>query len=154
MPFGRYSEDIHRYSRIGCHYNTYSNTDIRGISTDHLPHRGRSSFMGIHYSSRLNPHLPSRPSRDGWLLDPFKLMSTYGGSEGSPKPSVFMGFSIINHPFWGTPMNGHPHMLTDFPHRILINHSPICRLIFGYDHHLWPPVAQSRIARIPVMILP
>ena len=28
-----------------------------------------------------------------------------------PKSSVLMGFSIINHPFWGTPIFGNTQML-------------------------------------------
>ena len=35
-----------------------------------------------------------------------------GGSEnsGTPKSSIWIGFSIINHPFWGTPIFGNTHM--------------------------------------------
>ncbi len=29
---------------------------------------------------------------------------------GPPKSSIFIGFSIINHPFWGTPIFGNTHM--------------------------------------------
>ena len=28
-----------------------------------------------------------------------------------PKSSIFIGFSIVNHPFWGTPIFGNTHML-------------------------------------------
>ena len=31
-----------------------------------------------------------------------------------PKSSIFIGFSIINHPFWGSPIFGNTH--TCFPH--------------------------------------
>ena len=30
-----------------------------------------------------------------------------------PKSSVLIGFSIINHPFWGTPIFGNTHTLID-----------------------------------------
>ena len=30
---------------------------------------------------------------------------------GTPKSSIFMGFSIINHPFWDTPILGNPHII-------------------------------------------
>ena len=30
---------------------------------------------------------------------------------GTPKSSILMGFSIINHPFWGTPIFGNTHIL-------------------------------------------
>ena len=31
-------------------------------------------------------------------------------NSGTPKSSISIGFSIINHPFWGTPFFGNPHM--------------------------------------------
>ena len=31
---------------------------------------------------------------------------------GTPKSSILNGFSIINHPFWGTTILGNPHMLS------------------------------------------
>ena len=31
---------------------------------------------------------------------------------GTPKSSILMGFSIINHPFWGTPIFGNPHIVS------------------------------------------
>ena len=30
---------------------------------------------------------------------------------GTPKSSILIGFSIINHPFWGTPIFGNTQML-------------------------------------------
>ena len=30
-----------------------------------------------------------------------------------PKSSILIGFSIINHPFWGTPIFGNTHLLED-----------------------------------------
>jgi len=29
---------------------------------------------------------------------------------GTPKISILIGFSTINHPFWGTPIFGNPHI--------------------------------------------
>ena len=31
-------------------------------------------------------------------------------NNGTPKSSILIGFSIINHPFWGTPIFGNIHM--------------------------------------------
>ena len=31
-------------------------------------------------------------------------------NKGTPKSSILIGFSIINHPFWGTPIFGNTHM--------------------------------------------
>ena len=33
-------------------------------------------------------------------------------NSGTPKSSILTGFSIINHPFWGTPIFGNIHMIT------------------------------------------
>ena len=33
---------------------------------------------------------------------------------GTPKSSILIGFSIINHPFWGTPIFGNTHILMGF----------------------------------------
>ena len=30
---------------------------------------------------------------------------------GAPKSYILMGFSLMNHPFWGTTIYGKPHML-------------------------------------------
>ena len=30
-------------------------------------------------------------------------------NRGTPKSSILIGFSIINHPFWGTPIFGNAH---------------------------------------------
>ena len=32
-------------------------------------------------------------------------------NRGTPKSSILIGFSIINHPFWGTPIFGNTHMV-------------------------------------------
>ena len=32
-------------------------------------------------------------------------------NSGIPKSSILIGFSIINHPFWGTPIFGNTHIL-------------------------------------------
>ena len=32
-------------------------------------------------------------------------------NSGTPKSSILIGFSIINHPFWGTTILGYPHIV-------------------------------------------
>ena len=32
-------------------------------------------------------------------------------NNGTPKSSILMGFAIINHPFWGTPIFGNTHLV-------------------------------------------
>ena len=37
-------------------------------------------------------------------------------NSGTPKSSILRGFSIITHPFWGTPIFGNTHMdIASFP---------------------------------------
>ena len=33
-------------------------------------------------------------------------------NSGTPKSSILIGFSIVNHPFWGTPIFGNTHMFS------------------------------------------
>ena len=33
-------------------------------------------------------------------------------NSGTPKPSILIGFSIINHPFWGAPISGNTHIVS------------------------------------------
>ena len=32
-------------------------------------------------------------------------------NSGTPESSILIGFSIINHPFWGTTIFGNPHII-------------------------------------------
>ena len=34
-------------------------------------------------------------------------------NSGTPKSSILIGFSIINHPFWGTPIFGNTHLMKE-----------------------------------------
>ncbi len=40
----------------------------------------------------------------------FKLHLGVSKNRGTPKSSILIGFSIINHPFWGTPIFGNIHL--------------------------------------------
>ena len=40
-------------------------------------------------------------------------MGVYNNN-GTPKLSILIGFSIINHPFWGTTIFGNTHMFCSF----------------------------------------
>ena len=54
-----------------------------------------------------------------------KLNMGVSKNSGTPKSSILIGFSIINLPFWGTPIFGNPHMK---------KHAKICalfRFVFG-----------------------
>ena len=43
-------------------------------------------------------------------------------NRATPKSSMLIGFSIVNHPFWGTPIYGNPQML--YPHGLDIGTEP------------------------------
>ena len=42
-----------------------------------------------------------------------KIMWVFPKMVGFPKSSILVGFSIINHPFWGTTILGNPHVVKD-----------------------------------------
>ena len=48
-------------------------------------------------------------------------------NSGTPKSSILIGFSIINHPFWGTPIFGNTHILRMHDHFTLQS--------FKFDFH-------------------
>ena len=58
-------------------------------------------------------------------------------NRGTPKSSISIGFSIINHPFWGTPIFGNTHMFVDFFFGVLkvgknkLFYPPTFRLMWG-----------------------
>ena len=56
--------------------------------------------------------LPAIQVNEGHLvgLDPWHLDMGVSKNRGTPKSSILSGFSIINHPFWGTPIFGNTHM--------------------------------------------
>ena len=41
---------------------------------------------------------------DIWYMD-------VSENSGTPKSSILIGFSIVNHPFWGIPIFGNTHMV-------------------------------------------
>ena len=49
-------------------------------------------------------------------------------NRGTAKSSILIGFSIINHPFWGTPIFGNTHMPASFPHFSNIENSTAKKL--------------------------
>ena len=76
-----------------------------------------------------------------------------GVSENSvtPKSSILLGFSIINHPFWGTPIFGNTHMKKKSPHP---GGNPVFRRVeIGCDERsvtvgLWNPGGEIHLPKI------
>ena len=68
-----------------------------------------SGFLGLCLFKQWSFH----PGWLGYIGDEKKLASYMDVSENSrtPKSSILIGFSIINHPFWGTPIFGNTHMV-------------------------------------------
>ena len=57
--------------------------------------------------SRLRTRLPWRVGNGG-IPESYYMGDSQNG--GTPKSSIFIGFSIINHPFWGTTIFGNTHI--------------------------------------------
>ena len=50
----------------------------------------------------------------GIQKNPARIYVDVSENSGTPKSSHFNRFSIINHPFWGTPIIGNIHLCTHF----------------------------------------
>ena len=48
-------------------------------------------------------------NRPEWWI-PYRRYMDVSENSGTPKSSILIGFSIINHPFWGTPIFGNTHV--------------------------------------------
>ena len=70
----------------------------------------------------------------------FLRIYTYMGvskNNGTPKSSILIGFSIINHPFWGTPIFGNSHI------NDLLNHRKKITCPFNKLKHPFSQLAPS-----------
>ena len=67
-------------------------------------------------------------------------------NSGTPKSSIWIGFSIINHPFWGTPIFGNTHMF-------VLDLSMKKDSLFGpWPGFIWLQLpAMAPMAQLPVM---
>ena len=64
-------------------------------------------------------------------------------NNGTPKSSILIGFSIINHPFWGTPIIGNTHIQAI----IYCDYVPVWEVIFGTNGSfrlLWLDLSMVR----------
>ena len=48
--------------------------------------------------------------RHQWSTISLTICLGVSKNSGTPKSSILIGFSIINHPFWGTPILGNTHL--------------------------------------------
>ena len=78
------------------------------------------------------------------------LLNSYTGvskNNGTSKSSILIGFSIINHPFWGTPIFGNTHTV-DGAQASVEHHgiswsaysiTPCISTMFGWRNIFWRP---------------
>ena len=64
-------------------------------------------------------------------------------NNGTPKSSILIGFSIINHPFWGTPIFGNTHILTKVSAKVC-RHRSYCGASIG-GRLCWPSVTVGPV---------
>ena len=72
----------------------------------------------------------------GWIWTHFTNLHLGVSSKnrgGPPKSSILIGFSIINHPFWGTPIFGNTHFLKQIT---FCQHPSIPKLLFGVVNYI------------------
>ena len=103
-----------------------------------LPFSGSMLIFGVFFMQKIWPFPSSRPANESqfprspscffrFFCEGLRFASTrhdwwglewcnMGASKnrgGPPKSSMFVGFSIINHPFWGTPIFANTYMRTE-----------------------------------------
>ena len=75
-------------------------------------------FVTFFQASYANPvsgrhsRYPESPEKEAHIRIKIWVFPKYNGT---PKSSILIGFSIINHPFWGTLIFGNTHMYIIFP---------------------------------------
>ena len=79
-------------------------------------HVGHCVALGIKYLSQSPAKVHSSTMvfavkvRKEFLLQATIQYLGVSKNKGTPKSSILRGFSVINHPFWGTPIFGNPHI--------------------------------------------
>ena len=68
-------------------------------------------------------------------------------NSGTPKSSILIGFSIINHPFWGTPIFGNTHISS-----AKMQHFNPPSILASGDFLLWLPKKATIEALLPVAL--
>ena len=74
-----------------------------------------AALMWKRYHARLGCQLPFKTNKILWgehLLGIVWKYMAVSENNGTPKSSILIGFSIINHPFWGITIFGNTHILT------------------------------------------
>ena len=59
----------------------------------------------------MHPLLGSSNHHESSILPETGKYMGVSKNDGTPKSSILIEFSIINHPFWGTPILGNTHMI-------------------------------------------
>ena len=72
-----------------------------------------------------------------WVVRQMYVYMGVSKNRGTPKSSILIGFSIINHPFWGTPIFGNPHI----NNRALV-HNTATYMKTCYKAYLQPPLKK------------
>ena len=100
----------------------------------------------------LTNYLPSPPKTSHIHMDVSK-------NSGTPKSSILIGFSIINHPFWVTPIFGNTHIIPEtilcfFEKELRFQSSMNFSVCFLLDMHPTQTLQEfEKINRIPLCIL-
>ena len=74
-------------------------------------HKSRNPSLSHHWEvplDRYKVNLDWRRDQKVGVL--YRVHMDVSENSGTPKSSILIGFSIINHPFWGTPIFGNTHI--------------------------------------------
>ena len=102
----------------------------------------RASTCQLHQAPSSLPTIGrTKPSR---LKVHMWVQNKNNKNNGTPKSSILIGFSIINHPFWGTMIFGNTH-LGKLLYFLNLNVSGILGRFPDKNHHLgWPTGGKGR----------
>ena len=122
-----------------------------------MAHRPRSDLDG----GDMGPHATTKTSQntliitEAWICQPVRLeawlvVSRYmdvSKNRCTPKSSILIGFSIINHPFWRTPIFGNTHIRGCTPSLSydIVHRNP--DLNHHARRHVKSPGEQGQVAR-------
>ena len=92
----------------------------------------------------LNVKFLERSSTTNFMIQDYTYMDV-SENGGTPKSSILIGFSIINHQFWGTPIFGNTHIIQNM-------RTPILSAGVQKGSVFWP--FYSHITTLQLFLLP
>ena len=99
------------FGRISSNVNTFCDNEAFGtLLTWIFKHQEQKATETL----RLLPPIFAKKNHSGWPNFFHRRQMGVSENGGTPKSSNLIGISIINHPFWGTPIFGNTQMVRSY----------------------------------------